>query len=108
MVIAALSAGAALTFCVGPDVTMAGLIGHEIVVAPVPTTNCCRTPVETFVSGCTRNTPAMVKTSPAAGALAPVSTASVAPACAAPLTRQAPLGALRGCDGGSGLPDQAK
>src|SRR5687767_8560583 len=86
-VIAALSAGEPETFCPAPLVTMAGLIGQDVPVAPDPTTNCCSTPVEALVSGCTRNTPAMVKISPAAGALAPVSTVSVDPVCAAPLTR---------------------
>src|SRR6266550_9397711 len=87
IVMAELSAAALDTFCVEPEATIAGLIGQDVVVAPEPTTNCCRTPVDAFDSGCTRNTPAMVKTSPCTGAFAPVSTASVAPVCEAPLVR---------------------
>src|SRR5262245_56701695 len=44
MVIAALSADGALTFCPAPDVTIAGLIGHDVWVAPAPTTSYCSTP----------------------------------------------------------------
>jgi hypothetical protein len=53
-------------FWVAPEVT--GVGETTSVVAPVRmaavTTNCCRTPVSALVSGWTRLTPAMVKTSP--------------------------------------------
>src|SRR4051812_35167523 len=84
---AAPDAGEPETFCPGPLVTMAGLIGNDVVVALAPTVNCCGMPVDCLVSGCTRKTPAMVKTSPCAGAPVPVFTVRVAPDCPAPLTR---------------------
>src|SRR5258706_11724139 len=66
---------------------IAGEIGQTVVVAPAPTTNCCNCDDTALVSGCTANTPAMVKTSPADGAPVPVSTFSVPPVCVAPFVR---------------------
>ena len=67
---------AIVTVCCGPLVMMGG----EICTAPAPpgwawvTTNCCCTPVLTLVSGCTRMTPAMMKTSPFARLPVPAAT----------------------------------
>src|SRR5262245_60979455 len=68
-VMAALSAGEPDTFWLAPKVTMLGAIAT--VRLPVPSavpsavaTNWCSVAVTALVSGCTRNTPAMVKMSP--------------------------------------------
>src|SRR5690348_8070611 len=98
-VIAALSAGAALTFWYAPEVTIAGLIGRVALPAPsedvsAVTTNCASEPVEASVNGFTANTPAMVNTSPffrreAAAAVQP-SVTRLAPDCDAPFTSGVP------------------
>ena len=77
------------TFCFAPVATIAGLIASEVAEVPefAVITNCFSTPVDTFVSGCTSDTPAKVITSPTRNEVVPVSTAIVAPDCVAPFDR---------------------
>jgi hypothetical protein len=77
------------TFCLAPVATTDGEMAIEVADVPefAVTTNCCSTPVLTLVSGCTRNTPAKVITSPTRNEVVPVSTVMVAPDCVAPFDR---------------------
>ena len=64
-----------------PETTMDGLMASDVAEAPesAVTTNFCKRPVLTLVSGCTSYTLAMVMMSPARNVVVPVSTVIDAP-----------------------------